>query len=141
MLEVFRQKGIEVLLLTDPIDEYSFQKLKDYNDHKLIFITKKNCEIDETEDEKAVFETRKGKFEKIGGIVKGIIGEDCEKVTVSKRLVITTCVILTGEHGWYSKLSTTDEYASFEGYVNVYIHATKENTRNQSYASSCYVNC
>jgi molecular chaperone HtpG len=76
MLEVFRQKGIEVLFLRDPIDEYSFQQLKDYNDHKLICITKDNCKIDETEDDKAAFEARKGKFEKIRGIFKGINGED-----------------------------------------------------------------
>jgi molecular chaperone HtpG len=76
MLEVSRQKGIEVLFLRDPIDEYSFQQLKDYNDRKLICITKDNCEIDETEDDKAAFEARKSKFEKIGGIFKGINGED-----------------------------------------------------------------
>jgi molecular chaperone HtpG len=41
--------------MTDPNDEYSFQQLKDYNDHNLICITKDNCEIDETEDKKAGF--------------------------------------------------------------------------------------
>jgi len=100
MLEYFRQKGIEVLFLTDPIDEYSFQQLKDYSDHKLICITKENCEIGETEEEKKAFEDLKTKFEPTCKKIKEILGKDCEKVVVSKRLVVTPCVIVTGEYGW-----------------------------------------
>ena len=32
--------------------------------------------------------------------IKDIIGSDCEKVVLSKRLVVTPCVIVTGEYGW-----------------------------------------
>jgi molecular chaperone HtpG len=100
MLEFFRQKGIEILFLTDPMDKYTFQQLKDYSDHKLICITKENCEINETDEEKKAFEDLKAKFEPICKKVKDILGKDCEKVVVSKRLVITPCVIVTGEYGW-----------------------------------------
>ena len=100
MLEAFRQKGIEVLFLTDPIDEYCFQQLNEYEDHKLMCITKENCEIDETEEEKKEFEELKAKFEPVCGKIKDIIGSDCEKVVISKRLVVTPCVIVTGEYGW-----------------------------------------
>jgi molecular chaperone HtpG len=75
MLEYFRQKGIEVLFLTDPMDEYAFQQLKDYSDLKT-------------------------KFEPTCKKIKDILGKDCEKVVVSKRLVVTPCVIVTGEYGW-----------------------------------------
>ena len=98
--EAFRQKGIEVLFLTDAIDEYCFQQLKEYSDHKLICITKENCEIDETEDEKKEFEDLKTKMEPLCKKIKDIIGSDCEKVVLSKRLVVTPCVIVTGEYGW-----------------------------------------
>jgi len=100
MLESFRQKGLEVLFLTDPIDEYCFQQLNEYSDHKLMCITKENCEITETEEEKAKFEELKKDFEAIGNKIKDIVGKDCEKVVLSKRLVITPCVIVTGEFGW-----------------------------------------
>jgi molecular chaperone HtpG len=55
MLEVFKQKGIEVLFLMNPIGKYSFRQLKDFNDHNMICINKENCEIDEADDEKAAF--------------------------------------------------------------------------------------
>jgi len=100
MLEAFRQKGLEVLFLTDPIDEYCFQQLSEYSDHKLMCVTKENCEITETEEEKTKFEDLKKEFEEMGKKIKEIIGKDCEKVMVSKRLVVTPCVIVTGEFGW-----------------------------------------
>ena len=100
MLEIFRQKGIEVLFLTDPIDEYCFQQLNEYQDHKLLCITKENCELDETEDEKKAYDELKTKLEPMMTKIKDIIGKDCEKVILSKRLVVTPCVIVTGEYGY-----------------------------------------
>jgi molecular chaperone HtpG len=75
MLEYFRQKGIEVLFLTDLMDEYAFQQLKDYPDHKLICITKENCELGETEDEKKAFEDLKTKFERSCKKIKDFSGK------------------------------------------------------------------
>jgi HSP90 family molecular chaperone len=51
--------------LADRIDKYFPQQLKNFNEYKLVFITKENYEIDEIEDKKAAFKTRKDKFEKI----------------------------------------------------------------------------
>jgi len=100
MLEIFRQRGIEVLFLTDPIDEYCFQQLNEYEDHKLMCITKENCEIDETEEEKKEYDEMKGKLEPMMTKIKDLIGKDCEKCVLSKRLVVTPCVIVTGEYGY-----------------------------------------
>jgi hypothetical protein len=41
--------------MIDPINEYYFQQLEAYSDHKLICITKENCEIAETDEEKKEF--------------------------------------------------------------------------------------
>jgi HSP90 family molecular chaperone len=59
VLEYFRQKGIGVLFLTDPMDESAFQQLKDPSNHRQICITNENCELGETEDEKKAFEDLK----------------------------------------------------------------------------------
>jgi molecular chaperone HtpG len=55
MLEIFRQKIIEVLFLKDSIEECSFQKLKDLNGNNMICIVKDNFEIDKTNVDKVTF--------------------------------------------------------------------------------------
>ncbi len=60
-LETLRKKGIEVLFMTDPIDEYAVQQLKEYDGKKLLCATKENLKIDETDDEKKLFEEAKAK--------------------------------------------------------------------------------
>jgi molecular chaperone HtpG len=88
MLEYFLQKPIEVLFLIDSINEYYFQQLKNYSDHKLICITMENCAIAETDEEKG-FGDLKTKFESTCNKIKHILGKDCEKVVISKRIVVT----------------------------------------------------
>jgi molecular chaperone HtpG len=51
-LEGLRKKGIEVLYMTDPIDEYAVQQLKEYDGKKLLSCTKEGLQLDETEEEK-----------------------------------------------------------------------------------------
>ena len=51
-LEGLRKRGLEVLYLVDPIDEYMVQQLKDYDGKKLVSCTKEGLELDTTEDEK-----------------------------------------------------------------------------------------
>jgi molecular chaperone HtpG len=65
MLEVFRQKGIEALFLTDPNDEYSFQQLKDYNNHKMICITKENVKLIKQRMRKQHFKHAKANFKRL----------------------------------------------------------------------------
>jgi molecular chaperone HtpG len=55
-LERLKKKGMEVLFMVDPIDEYAVQQLKEYEGKKLICATKEGLKIDESEDEKKNFE-------------------------------------------------------------------------------------
>merc|ERR1712127_562741 len=50
-IESLKKKGLEVLYLVDPIDEYMVQQMKDYDDKKLKSVTKEGLDLDETEDE------------------------------------------------------------------------------------------
>merc|ERR1712137_1083094 len=58
------KKGYEVLYMTEPIDEYCVQQLKEYDGKKLISVTKEGLQLPEDEDEKKKFEEDKAKFEK-----------------------------------------------------------------------------
>merc|ERR1711966_368853 len=51
-IERLKKKGLEVLFMVDPIDEYAVQQLKEYDGKKLVCCTKEGLTLDETEDEK-----------------------------------------------------------------------------------------
>merc|ERR1711967_52792 len=100
MGERLKKKGLEVLYMIDPIDEYAVQQLKEYDGKKLICCTKEGLEIDETEDEKAEWEEKKSQFEDLTKVMKDVLGEKVEKVVCSQRVVDSPCCLVTGEYGW-----------------------------------------
>jgi molecular chaperone HtpG len=103
-LEGLKKKGFEVLYMTDPIDEYAVQQLKDYDDKKLVSATKEGLELDQSEDEKKAAEEEKAAFESLCKKIKEILGDKIEKVVLSDRIVSSPCVLVTGEFGWSANM-------------------------------------
>jgi len=104
-IEGFKKRGLEVLFMTEPIDEYMVQQLKDFEDHKLVNITKEGVKMpDETEEEKKKHEEEKKANENLCKVVKEILGDKVEKVVLSDRLVSSPCVLVTGEYGWSANM-------------------------------------
>jgi len=103
-LEAFKKKGIEVLYMTDPIDEYSVQQLKDFEDKKLVSITKEGLDMEQSDDEKKAKEEEKAKFEPLCKKIKEILGDKVEKVMLSDRIVESPCVLVTAEFGWSANM-------------------------------------
>jgi molecular chaperone HtpG len=62
-IEKLKRKGLEVLFMVDPIDEYAVQQLKEYDGKKLVCVTKEGLEIEDDEEEKKRKEELKSKFE------------------------------------------------------------------------------
>jgi len=99
--EGLRKKDLEVIFMTDPIDEYMVQQLKEYDGKKLLCITKEGLNLDgDSEEEKKKAEDDKAANENLCKVVKDILGDKVEKVVVSTRIVDSPCVLVTGEHGW-----------------------------------------
>merc|ERR1719456_490752 len=103
-VEKLRKKGLEVLYMVDPIDEYCVGQLKEYDGHKLVCITKEGLRLDESESENKRREELKAKFDPLCSIIKDILGDKVEKVVVSDRLVDSPCVLVTGEYGWSANM-------------------------------------
>ena len=103
-IETLKKKGLEVLYLVDPIDEYMVQQMKDYDDKKLKSVSKEGLDLDETEDEKKKQEEEKAKFEPLCKLMKDILGDKVEKVVVSNRIDESPCVLVTSEYGWSANM-------------------------------------
>lgn len=103
-LERLKKKGLEVLFMIDPIDEYCMQQLKEFDGKKMTCITKEGLQLDETEDEKKKAEEQKASFENLCKIVQDILEKRVEKVILSERIVSSPCVLVTGEYGWSANM-------------------------------------
>merc|ERR1711939_1279956 len=102
-IEKLKKRGLEVLFMVDPIDEYAVQQLKEYDGKKLVCCTKEGLQLDETEEEKAKKEV-KAQYEALCRLMKDILGDKVEKVLVSDRVVDSPCVLVTGEYGWSANM-------------------------------------
>merc|ERR1711920_562999 len=103
-LEKLKKKGYEVLYMTDPIDEYAVQQLKEFDGKKLLSATKEELKLEEDEDEKKQFEEAKEKAESLCKLMKEVLDDKVEKVVVSNRLADSPCVLVTGEYGWSANM-------------------------------------
>merc|ERR1711871_176278 len=103
-LEKLKKRNYEVLYMTDPIDEYCVQQLKEYDGKKLICATKEGLQLNESEEEKKQYEEDKAKTEGLCKLMKEVLDDKVEKVIVSNRIVDSPCCLVTGEYGWSANM-------------------------------------
>merc|ERR1711865_925305 len=74
-LETLRKKGLEVMYMVDPVDEYAVQQLKEFDGKKLKSTTKEGLDL-EDEDEKKKLEDLKAEFEPLTKLMKEVLSID-----------------------------------------------------------------
>jgi molecular chaperone HtpG len=99
-LEIFRKKGIEVLLMSDKVDEWLLGGLTEFEGKKLQSIAKGDLDLGKLQDEsekeaqKKVEEDAKSLVERI----KSTLGESVKEVRVTHRLTDSPACLVAGEH-------------------------------------------
>merc|ERR1712176_439099 len=125
-LQIFKKKDIEVLMLSDHLDEPCIQKLADYEGKKFVSIQKADVKLDETEEEKKRFTKLKDMYkpltdwwkEKLTDLTeKGAMkdaGVKVEKVELSKRLTESPVVVVTSQFGYSAQQERVMKAQSFQ---------------------------
>ncbi|KAK1170654.1 heat shock protein HSP 90-beta [Acipenser oxyrinchus oxyrinchus] len=103
-VERVRKRGFEVIYMTEPIDEYCVQQLKEFDGKTLVSVTKEGLELPEDDEEKKKMEEDQARFENLCKLMKEILDKKVEKVTVSNRLVSSPCCIVTSTYGWTANM-------------------------------------
>lgn len=94
-VERVRKRGFEVVYMTEPIDEYCVQQLKEFDGKTLVSVTKEGLELPEDEEEKKKMEESKAKFENLCKLMKEILDKKVEKVRWAGSLALCW-----REEGW-----------------------------------------
>merc|ERR1712228_74535 len=125
-LQIFMKKDIEVLMLSDHLDEPCIQKLADYEGKKFVSIQKADVKLDETEEEKKRFSKLKDMYkpltdwwkDKLTDLTeKGAMkdaGVKVEKVEISKRLTDSPVVVVTSQFGYSAQQERVMKAQAFQ---------------------------
>jgi molecular chaperone HtpG len=106
-LEVFRKKGVEVLLLSDRVDEWLVSHLHEYKGKHLQSVTKGQLDLGDLADQDEKEKTEKAAKEH-GDLLKRLketLGERVQEVRASTRLVDSPACLVVGEHDMSANLA------------------------------------
>jgi len=125
-LQIFKKKDLEVLMLSDHLDEPCLQKLADYEGKKFVSIQKADVKLDETEEEKKRFSKIKDMYKPLTdwwkehltdltekGAMKDA-GVKVEKVEISKRLTESPVVVVTSQFGYSAQQERVMKAQAFQ---------------------------
>merc|ERR1712039_1015169 len=125
-LQIFKKKDIEVLMLSDHLDEPCLQKLADYEGKKFVSIQKADVKLDETEEEKKRFTKLKDMYKPLTDWWKDTLtdftekgalkdsGVKIEKVEISKRLTESPVVVVTSQFGYSAQQEKVMKAQAFQ---------------------------
>lgn len=99
-LEIFRKKGIEVLLLSDRVDEWVVGHLSEFADKALVSVSKGGLDLGELQDEaeKAEQAQQDEASKELVGRIQASLGERVKAVRVTHRLTESPACLVADEH-------------------------------------------
>merc|ERR1719502_1906656 len=103
-VEKLLSKDIEIIFMTDSVDEYTVQHLTEYEGKRLINASREGLKLEESDKEK---------FKPLLDYAKDILGKKVEKVQISKHLVQSPVVVLSADYGWTAQMEKVMKSQAF----------------------------
>ncbi len=106
-LEVFRKKGIEVLLLSDRVDEWVVSHLTEFDGKRLVSVAKGDLDLGKLEDaaEKQAQESVAGEFRELTEKIAQALAERVKEVRITHRLTDSPACLVADEHDMSGNLA------------------------------------
>ncbi|KAM6223875.1 serotransferrin [Rhynchocyon petersi] len=119
----FMERVREVVYMTEPIDEYCVQQLKEFDGKSLVSVTKEGLELPEEKEEKKTMEESKAKFENLCKLMKEILDKKVEKENRADAMTLDAGWIYEASLAPYNLRPVVAEF-----------HGSKENPQTGYYA-------
>ena len=106
-LEVFRKKGIEVVLLYERVDEWLASNLNEFEGKQLVSVAKGDLDLGKLEDEAEKKEQKDSEeeFKELTGKIKEALGDKVKEVRVTHRLTESPACLVSGEYDMSGNLA------------------------------------
>lgn len=114
ILQKYTQQGYEVLILDDPIDEFTTQHLSEYEKRKVKSISKEDVQVlDSDEITKKKVQKLKEMYKPLTDWFKNHLGRNVEKVSVSNKLIDAPLFIFTSQYGYSAQMEKINKAQAF----------------------------
>merc|ERR1719408_639906 len=112
-VEKLLSKDIEIIFMTDSVDEYTVQHLTEYEGKRLINASREGLKLEEGDKEKKIEAAYKEQFKPLLDYAKETLGKRAEKVSISKHLVQSPVVVLSADYGWTAQMEKVMKSQAF----------------------------
>merc|ERR1719238_859066 len=106
-------KDIEIIFMTDSVDEYTVQHLTEFEGKRLINASREGLKLEEGDKDKKRDEQYKEMFKPLLDFTKEYLGKKVEKVSISKHLVQSPVVVLSADYGWTAQMEKVMKSQAF----------------------------
>merc|ERR1719305_89921 len=112
-VEKLLSKDIEIIFMTDSVDEYTVQHLTEFEGKRLINASREGLKLEEGDVEKKREDQYKEMFKPLLDYAKDTLGKKVEKVAISKHLVQSPVVVLSADYGWTAQMEKVMKSQAF----------------------------
>merc|ERR1719160_557223 len=112
-VEKLLSKDIEIIFMTDSVDEYTVQHLTEFEGERLINASREGLKLEEGDKDKKREDQYKEMFKPFLDYAKDTLGKKVEKVAISKHLVQSPVVVLSADYGWTAQMEKVMKSQAF----------------------------